>query len=284
MKFFKIIAPALLIFLSTAAMSGEKELFDLARGFYAGGEYYSAITEVMRYQHLYPSGKYYPASLLLMGKAYYRGENYGLAVQAFTTGFSSYKDTPEGEESLFLLGKVRLLEGSPFFAVKTLQEYRYVYGKGIFDEPAALDLSRAYALIADFDLALEGIKKYREGYPSGKLGDDALALEKIVQDEMNRPQKSILTAMLGSLALPGFGHFYTGNIANGALSLLSNVVLIFLTYDGYRSGNRPQMFFFGLTEFIFYQYSLAGAAYSVQEYNSREPYYKRVRLGITAGF
>ena len=264
--------------------AGEGELMGLAREFYSRNEYYHAITEIMRYQHLYPKGTYLPESMLLLGKSYYRGDNYGLALQALSTCYGSYRNLPPGEEALYIMGSMRLLGGSPFYAIKTFQEYRYVYRDGKYGEDAAFRTVYAYALAADLNLAMEEVARYRAQYPRGRFVAQAAGLEREIDEEMNRPTKSVLLSALGSLVLPGFGHFYTGNYRTGTLSLLSNALLIFLAWDGYRDGNRSQMVFFGAMEFIFYQYSLAGGINSVHEYNSRENFYRKVRLGITVDF
>jgi len=58
-------------------------------------QYYHAITEIMRYQYLYPRGKEYYGSMLMMGKAYFLGDNYYQATQVMAECYNAARDTGE---------------------------------------------------------------------------------------------------------------------------------------------------------------------------------------------
>ena len=79
--------------------ASDKEIINLGRFYIANGEYYNAITEMMRYQSLFPEGEYFPDSLLLMAKAYYEGDNYHNAVDALSECYSKFKNRHEGERN-----------------------------------------------------------------------------------------------------------------------------------------------------------------------------------------
>ena len=57
-----------------------------------------------RYQALYPSGRYYGQSLLLMGKAYFRGGSYSEAMETLKECSNGFPRSREGEEALYLMG------------------------------------------------------------------------------------------------------------------------------------------------------------------------------------
>jgi len=281
--FIIIIMSAAIVPVNNADAS-EEEIINLARAHYNHKEYYNAITETMRYQQIYPEGRYYPESLLLMGKAYYMGDNYYKATETFTLCYDRHKNADEGEEALFQLGYLRLMKGSPYFAHRTFQEYQYIYNNGKFSEDIAVNAGYSQALMDDFEGAAISIVNYNKNYPDGKYLDNVNKLRSLLNEEINRPKKNVWVSVAGSVFVPGFGHFYTGKYTTGLLSFLSNAALIFLFYDAYRDDDAFRMLVFGLGELSFYQYSLYAAIGNVYEYNSRENFKKIVKTGIITRF
>ncbi len=282
----RIIFTALIInFLITNALfAGEKDLINSARVFFNNGEYYNAVTDLLRYRYLYPKGEYYPYSMLLLGKSYFKGNNYALGTDYLSSCYTAFPGSEIGEEALFTLGSMRLAAGSPYYALRTLQKYQYVYQNGRFREEAVLKISYAYALTPNLFSALKSIRDYKKRFPNGKYIKELKALENDILYEMNRPKKNPWIAGLGSAVLPGFGHFYTENYKLGFLSFFTNALLIYLIYDGYRKSNTMQMVVFSFAEFSFYQYSIYGALNDVYLYNSRKDHYKKIRLRIGTEF
>ena len=145
----------------TYLSAGENELMELADEYYADGDYFTAISEAMRYQWFYPTGRLYPRSLVLIGKSYYRGNNYQAALNVL---FSCYHDFPrsvESEEALYLVGFIKLMKGSPPDAIKTLDIYRMTYRSGIFIEEVYRDACYESALDSVIPDSIKEIKKYR---------------------------------------------------------------------------------------------------------------------------
>jgi outer membrane protein assembly factor BamD (BamD/ComL family) len=266
------------------AAADEARIAALARAHYDAGEYYNAVTECMRQVDLYPGGKGAPDALLLMGQAYYRGGNYYSATLAMMNCYDAYRDREQGERALLYLAYMRLQTGSPYFATRTLQEYRHIYREGAYLELTALDLCYASALDYDGRGALKALDDYNASWPDGKYVQKAQELRALILDEINRPRKSLAVSVVGSLLMPGFGNFYTGNYLTGTFSLLCNAALIYLIYDAYRDDNRFRMAVFGIAEFSFYQYSVISAINNVYLYNSREPFYRTVRLSMQEHF
>ena len=91
--------------------SSEMDLINLSESFNRNGEYYSAITETMRYQHAYPKGRFFPRSMLVMGEAYFKGGNYEKALSTLEACFEKFKDKPEGENAFYGKGYVHLAIG-----------------------------------------------------------------------------------------------------------------------------------------------------------------------------
>ena len=270
----------------TGVHASGNDILDLAERHYAGGDYYSAITDVLRYQHFFPAGALYPRSMLLMGKAYYKGNNYQKALNIFFSCFQDYSGKVEGEEALYLAGFIQLMKGTPSEAMKVHDIYRVTYRKGAFIEELDRDDCFASALTTDFHGALNQIMKYRERYPLGKYRGDLDSLEALLLEENGKPRRHLWVSVLGSVFIPGFGQFYTGNYAAGFLTLFTNALCVFMIYNGYRLHDTFQMVFFSLAEVAVYQYNIFGAVRAVDEFNKKQDQdlFKKVQLGITASF
>jgi len=266
-----------------AAASEEKSM-DLIRYHIQHREYYNAITETMRYQYVYPEGKYYAESLVLQGKAYYLGGNSLMAVRSMETCFSLYRDTPEGDKSLYYTGHIRLATGSPYYAYRTFQQYLYLYPNGSMNEETRVDICYSLALMNDLDDSKKNIYMYRREFPEGKYLNEVKHLETLIAHEEERPKKSMWVSVLGSIFMPGFGHFYTERYDIGFFTFFTNAALIYLFYDGYRDNDKLRMAVFGIAELSFYQHSLFSAVSNVYRYNSREEFNRNVQLGISKRF
>lgn len=283
----KIVIAALLVLAAwSGARAGETEVRVMALWFFSRGDYHATITEVMRYQCLYPSGAWFGRSVLLMGKAYYRGSNYRAALDLFGTCHRGFPDTAEGEEALYCAGFVQLMKGSPPEALRLHDLYRAVYRKGGFVEELDRDACVAAVYAGDMTSAVTLIRKYRERYPLGKYRGDMDRVETALAGDSLKPRRHLWLSVLGSAFFPGFGHFYTGNYATGFLTLFTNALCIFMICNGYRMRDTYQMVFFGLAEAVVYGYNLFSAARTVHEYNGKRDreLFGRVQLGITAPF
>lgn len=266
--------------------AGEDEVLETARRYYEGGDYYSAITEVMRYQFLFPAGSGYARSMLLMGKAYYRGGNYRAALGVFSSCGRDFAGSPAGEEALYLSGYMQLEKGELSGAMIAAGEYRRRYPAGAFIEEMDRDACFSAALSRDRAGSREHIRAYREKYPEGKYRAGLERLEKTLDGDAARPQRYLWLSVLGSALIPGFGHFYTGHYTEGVLTLFSNALFIFMICNAAMMNNTFQIVFFSLAEAVVYQYNLFSAVRVVDEYNGKRErdFFRNVRLGMTASF
>jgi len=264
--------------------TSEKGLIDLAELHYNNKEYYNSITESMRYQFLYPFGELYPQSMVIMGKSYYRGGNREKALFIMSDCYNRFTNTEMGQTALLYTGLIRLESGSYYYAAKNFREYSYVYGNGLFQEEALINLSLAYALAENYDEAVKKLQEYEKTYPEGKLREKAKELSLHITEDRIRPQKSLFAAGLFSAVIPGSGYFYTENYMLGIFSMLTNGALIYGIYDGYKKKNRFQMIFFSVIEFSFYNYSLFGSIKSADDFNKAEDSKKEFLLGFKTNF
>jgi outer membrane protein assembly factor BamD (BamD/ComL family) len=279
-----IIIILFIIVLNKNVMSSEKDLISLAESFNKNGEYYNAITEITRYQYLYPNGSYYPLSMLILSEAFYKGGNYNKSINTLTECYEKFRNKPEGEKAFYKTGYVQMTSGSPYLAFRIYQEYRYLYKDGSFIEDTSRDLCYSLTLMNNLKEAKNAVRDYEEHYAEGRYLQEINELQILIDEEINRPKKSVWVSVLGSIVVPGFGHFYTGKYELGVLSLVSNAVLIYLFYDGYKDKSKARMIIFGLSEFSFYQYSLYSSISNVYEYNNNDQFYKTIRLSASKEF
>ncbi len=284
LRFIATVFIALMAIAPCPLSASERELIDLANDLIERREYYSAITEMMRYQFLYPGGKRYAESMLIMGKAYFRGGNYYLATAVVESCYSRFGRTPEGQQALIGLGSMRLLSASPEPAYRSFREYALIHPGGMLSQEASIGIAYARALQYDLTGAMRADDDYRSAFPDGRYVENLRQFRYLIESEVNRPRKSMVISVAGSILVPGFGHFYTGRYLTGLLSFATNAVLIFLIYDAWRDDNSFRMLVFGAAELAFYQYSVYSAVRNVYEYNSREAFFKSVRLAFPVRF
>jgi len=288
------IIPFLLMTLSTAAVLAdtgavsertmEESLFRLAESHFEARDYYSAVTETMRLRHLYPKGALHGESLILQGRAYWRGGNAASALDAMARCHEEHRDEPSGELALFYTGGIRLRAGSPFYAHRTYLTYDYLYKKGRLAEDVQYEKCLALALMGELDDAKGEIAAYSANWREGRFNSRLKELGTLIDNENSREKKSIWLAVGGSAVLPGFGHFYTGKYGVGFLTLATNAALMFLAWDGYRDGDMFRMIVFGVAELSFYQHSLFSAARNVYIHNGRDDFNRKVMMGISERF
>ena len=281
-----VLSVLLLLMAGRGLVAGEREIFSRAEMFYASGDYYTAITEVMRYQSLYPTGPLFAKGMLLMARAYYKGNNMQRAADIFASCHRAYGDRHEGEEALYLAGLIQLIKGSPSDAAQLFDTYRALYQTGRFLEELERNSCFASALLLKANASLNTIRRYHELYPRGKYRSQIDHLEGTIRDDMNGPRRHVWVSVLGSIIIPGFGHFYTGNYMVGCITFITNALCGYLFYNAYRNRNTFQMVFFGAAGVIAYQYNIWSAVREAGEYNLRrkEDLFRRVRLGISASF
>ncbi len=283
----RVIAIIMFVAVTCGSLSaGEDEILETAQRYYEGGDYYNAVTEVMRYQFLFPAGSGFGRSMLLMGKAYYKGGNHRAALGVFYSCGRDHAGSSAGEEALYLAGYLQLATGEPSGATNAALEYHGRYPAGRFVEELDRDACFSAALSLDPGGSREGIRAYREKYPLGKYRADLERLEIALAGDAVRPRRHLWLSVLGSAILPGFGHFYTGHYTAGVLTLFSNALFIFMICNGAMMKNTFQIVFFSLAEAVVYQYNLFSAVRVVDEYNGtcEREFFKNVRLGMTASF
>ena len=259
-------------------------LIDLSKTFLKNKEYYHAITECMRYQYCYPNGEHYPESMLIMAHAYFLGGNYYRATDIAHDCYQKFSNTQWGQQALYNLATMRLLEGSAFFAYRNFQEYFSMYPDGSLKEQATLNFIYTEVMLHYYSDAQKDLQQYIATGNNEELRNEAITFAKTLNDYQKKPKKLVWLSVAGSLIFPGFGHVYTGNYATGILSFASTALCAALAYRGLKHDNTFQLVFFGLAGFTFYQYSLVSAVVNVYEYNSDKQLKDAIKLSVMKRF
>jgi TolA-binding protein len=281
----KLLGVLLLVLIVNAAASAEEASpVEFAELYYSKKEYYNAITELLRYQFLFPDDPAYPYSMLLMGKSYFMGGNSSRAAAVFSDCYKNYPQTPSGEKALFYSAWIHLENGSFYHAARMFQEYKFVYKNGDFYEDSVFNICLTGILAENYSDAQNALASYKKQFPEGRFSEEADLLSVKITQEQQRPYKSPWIAGISSAIIPGLGYMYTEKYLLGLFAMLSNGALIYLIYDGYREGNMFKMAAFSVIEFSFYNWSLGGSILSAREYNDNSAFKQEIQLHIKRPF
>lgn len=281
----KIIYAIILLLVCKSLFATEKELYNLIEFSFKNERYYNAITESLRYQYLYDEGEYQQEVLIMLGKSYFEGGNF-LKGLDYTNKSIKYSDTKLQAEAYHNIIYMKLIDGSAYSARESISTYfdNYTGINKDHDEKLLIEQIYSYALTDDFKQANLKINKYKLLYPEGQYNKDILAVEILMTQENSRPKKNSTAAFVGSIFIPGFSHFYTGNYKIGIFSFLSNAVCISLLANSIANQNMYETVFFSLVELTFYQYSLYSSYHNVYNYNNNKEFKKQLRLSISERF
>jgi len=282
LKVFRILIRILLF--AMPALSQGSELLGTARLYYENREYYNAITELMRYQFLFPDSPEYGESMVLMGESYYLGGNSSKALSVFSDCYSKFPGSYPAEKALFYSGFIRMKEGSYYYAARMFQQYNYIYRDHDFYEDSVFNLCLLRIFAEEYNDAQSALAEYRKQFPDGKYFKESEYLTERVSDRANRPVKNPWIAGISSALVPGLGYIYTENNLLGIFSMLSNAGFIYLAYDGYRDDNKYKMILFSIIELSFYNWAIVGSIRSAHEYNDNGKFTEEIVLRIKTPF
>ena len=191
-----------------------------------------------------------------LARAYLEMEKYGQAEDNFKSLFSSLtlqNDAKFGViKSLFFKGDYNSLRANALVSPYFSQDYeiplrRIVNISYILDDKAKYDPAKIVSV-----------------FPADKQP----ALLEMLEQRMNPPYKSPLTAALLSAVIPGLGKAYAGEYTDGLIALAATGLSIYFAADSFNAGNNFKGWLFtGLSAF-FYGGNIYGSAAAAQNYNA----------------
>lgn len=256
----------------------------LGDAFLAEGEYYRAITEYKKYQILFPDGRQRDVALFRTGRAYYLGQEYDAAAQAFAALRAGFPASPHRVEAAYLEG------------VCNARLQRFDKAAAAFEAAAAEKTAAAVAprarlgrSLVEFDRGdLVGtrteLQRFLVDFPADPRSGKVQTALTLVPLEGELPVKSPLTAGILAALLPGSGHMYAGHYGDGATALLLNGLFITGTIVALQQENYAVAGIVGVIGLPFYFGNIYGAANAATKWNLGVRKGLRDRLAVTLDY
>lgn len=259
-------------------VNASDELYKTANTLFESHDYYQAITELKRYQLVFPEGEKIKESYSLLSWSYFNGNNYSHSIETLEKGEKLF---PAEDRYVLQEGFIRLQGGSPLFAERTFSRYLYMYPESKHRNRAELYKATAMILGGDHAKGERLLRKIISATNDPQLKSEAESTLELLKTETNRSYKNKFFAVSFSLLIPGFGQFYTGHYLDGFFTFATNALLISAAVYGFISGNFWIGTFASIMELSFYQNSIVSAVRLTDEFNSHEPFYSKLKMNIT---
>ncbi len=227
------------------------------------GDLYRAVTEYKRFVAMFPSDPRALDARLEIAKVYERGEHHGLAVAAY---LAAAEVAGEREADARLAAALAAYHG---FDYERAEELFLDFAARFPDDPRRdLALYRAAWCrvgLEDFRGAEARLRPVARA--EGRLARPAreLALRLARVDDL--PHRSPVVAGVLAAVLPGAGHFYSQDWANGVLALVVNGLFAFGTYEAVENETYTAAGLMGLFGFGFYLGNVFGAVNASHKFN-----------------
>lgn len=241
-------------------------LMSFANSLYSEKDYYRAITEYKRYIHLYPDSPLASEARLAVGFAYFRGEKWSAARDAFqeTRDSASAADSKSARLAQLLMGESSYYAGDYTAA---LDSFTAFYRQNPSD-PHSPDVG----MRASQCLLHLGKNQAAESQASSLLAarpanERAITFAREMQSVEALPRKSPLLAGSLSAVLPGAGQLYTHRPRDAGVSFLLNGSLIALAAIAFHNDEPVAGGILSLVELTWYSGNIYGAVNGAHKFN-----------------
>lgn len=236
-------------------------VFGFASSLMEQGDYYRAISEFKRFLYLFPENDKSLVAKFRIGECYELGERFDKAIEIFREIAYNYEKSPLGEEAYYKVGLVLLSAGRFRLARDELFSFTEDY-------PSSDNYVKALALVGGISVYLDEEEIAEEMWKEEKIPEsDREHLLKYLQDYRQDSKKSPTVAAILSLIVPGAGHFYTGEIADGIIAFILNSLFIGAMVESFLRKNVIAGAIFGLFELNWYAGTVYGAVTNAYRYN-----------------
>lgn len=285
--FFALTLTLSIVSTASAQAQSASEVFgqadaDILRGdaYYYGGDYYRAISVYRDFLWAYPADPRAHRVRLKMAWIYYVAGDHRESARQLNRLAEAPSDEVEGWWAQLYLGQVALtaerapLASRAFESVIDICQPRLAgveEGAGNREASACLELTgrarlalaEVHTLRHDFDTAIGHLELLP---PESPWADDAAAIAEMHRNAIIPRPKS--PALAGTLSfIPGLGHFYLGEYANGLLAMTWNGIFIYALVDSILSQRYGQAALIGLLESIWYGGTIFGAIAGAHRHN-----------------
>jgi tetratricopeptide (TPR) repeat protein len=261
--FWQQFSASTLASIETVSFSAD-QLFIFAQRLMREGEYFRAITEYRRFLFYYPEDPRCAMVHFSIGLAFYRGESYVEALQAFQEVTQRYPNTAYGKQAWLWQGESLIRRGQYTTAEQLYAEITERFPHERIGQQARYQ--RAWTLLYRRQWR-DAATQFRQVPPDSDLYQSAqlLAQEALVGERL--PTKSPVLAGLFSGLLPGSGQLYNGRLGDALLAFFLNTLFIIGTIEAVHS-NAPAVA--GILSFFeagWYAGNVYGAVNGANKYN-----------------
>lgn len=232
------------------------------------GDHYRAIGEFERALFLAPDAPESTRWALGIGEAYRLGEQF----EAAARHFEHLAETRPEAKAQALLGAARSWQGARRHesAISRAREAAASFGEGT-DEAREAHYVEGWSLLLATELDpgdrdRQAAEAFRKARGEGLVGEGSERLLEVMPQLEHLPHRSPYVA--GFLGLiPGFGHFYIGEVSTGLSALLWNGLFGWALYEAIRAKNYSLAVVLGLFEVMWYGGSITGAISGAHRFN-----------------
>ncbi len=240
------------------------QLFMFAEQLMREGEYFRAITEYRRFLFYYPGDLRRPMVHFSIGLAFYRGESYGEALQAFREVTQLYPNTAYGKQAWLWQGESLARQGQYAAAEQFYAEITERFPHDAIGHQARYQ--RAWTLLSRRQWR-DAAAQFQQVSPASDLHQSAqlLAQEALAGEQL--PTKSPVLAGILSGLLPGSGQLYNGRLGDALLAFFLNGLFVVGAVEAVHS-NAPAVA--GVLSFFeagWYAGNVYGAVNGAHKYN-----------------
>ena len=253
--------------------------------YFSEGEYYRAISEYERFLYFFPHEKRAALAAFRIGQAYFLGEGYTEAQNAFAVVEKEYPQSPLAEEASLLICQCHVKIQDYEEARNCLSHVVQNSGPGDLAEKARYDAGWVYIQESKFGMASDTFKGMNPSvWDKYEIPILTSELDKAANLKHKEP------GVAGALAIiPGLGHVYTNRYQDAAIAFLLNAGLILAAYESFDNEQEALGSVIGVVGFGFYAGNIYSAVSSAHKYNRRqqaafiknlEQYKVRVSVGV----
>jgi len=258
--------PSYDILAETSVVLKADDQFGFAEDYFHQGEYYRAIGEYERFIHFFPKEPRVESARYKIGLAYFEGQRFKEAIEAFSRVIQEYPDTELSLKSYLKIAECHVKLGQPDEALGTLNDLLKVsQDQDVRDEA----LYRGAWIFLEMDEWEKAQAAFDEISPKNR---DAYRLQEL-SEKINKKEsiktKNPTTAGLLSI-VPGAGHLYCQRYRDALVSFVLNGAMIFAAVEAFDNDNEALGGLVTFFEIGLYSGSLYSAVNSAHKYNQKQ--------------
>jgi tetratricopeptide (TPR) repeat protein len=240
--------------------------FEFAEQYFQRGEFYRAIGEYERFIYFFPLSDKVPLARYMIGLSYLRGERYEEAIQAFNALIEEYQHTEYAFKSYLGVSKAYALLKHYDMALTTLDNLITIGPNEQIRDEAHYQKGWVYLEMGMWEKARDGFEKIS---PENRERYNANQI--LIELKKRRPIRQKGPAMAGLLAIiPGAGHLYCDRKRDALITFLLNGAMIYAAYEAFDHDLDALGGVITLFELGFYSGNIYGAVSSAHKFNRGE--------------